>query len=798
MGYRGRGRRQYDNGGNRRGGHRDRHHPYGQGSGQNYHKRKQQRRYSPEREEDNTQDRLRGLIIKIGDKITADLQSNLLKMRNILETDYDNYSTMIEETLQACVSELSVKAPIYGALIGLLNSHNVDGGSNLAKLMDALSRHFSKLVIDEDWTRVKIMLRFYGEAVNNNVISPSDYCELLADFLTPLANANEYRPLCDTMVYLVLSSLPWCGKTLAERASAEFSSLLATIDSYMGKRQTTDLSTPSVFKEEYQDLLLHMWQSIQALRSKGWEDLKVLVRPHKWFIEENQGASQHKLPKVDGQGLESTTKFIQPLPILKIFTEEDGKTTRSLPDHDSLEYFLLHDMIADTSLLFESNRKESAKFLINIATGCPASIFTKPDDGDDYGMSLWVFAELLMETLMSQMLHLPKPCCPTVYFPALMIELVRLDKEEFPRALGRTVKTLFDRLPTMDVACIERLWTWFAMHLSNFGFQWDWAAWESALTKDPMHPQVCFMRETLEKEIRLSYFDRIKNSLPSDLATSLLPSQAPAPQFAYADKAHELHDAATKVVQALKNKVAVDDVQAILNSIKQDLATKGYTAGKQDAVAQELFIQCLLLVGCKSFSHVLNVIERYIDVLRLFNQSSDGKVRTMEVIAAFWKQNSQFLAILVDKFLNYRIVDPTSVVVWVFDSALMHNPSRAFIWDILKSTLDKVVSRVDQVEAKLDSFKDVHQENQTQRMGQPETEESRAMAQQELDTLHIVESSLNTVRQERQEVFLTMHRKFESSLQTLLASAPAENLEDDWTRWWINGRFKEMQRLYPS
>lgn len=144
-----------------------------------------------------------------------------------------------------------------------------------------------------------------------------------------------------------------------------------------------------------------------------------------------------------------------------------------------------------------------------------------------------------------------------------------------------------------------RLQYGYDLHLSFFMYR------EDALTLDKMHPQVCFIRETIEKEIRLSYFERIKSSLPEEFA-SLAPAQAPAPNFSFASADHPLNASAKRVVEALRSKKGVDDVRELLDDIKKEVDGQGY----DDSAIQDLFVQCLLLVGCKSFSHVLNVVER--------------------------------------------------------------------------------------------------------------------------------------------------------------------------------------------
>ncbi|KAI8070881.1 armadillo-type protein [Gongronella butleri] len=793
-----RGGRRY--GGRQHHNNRDRHQPYNKSS--NYRDKRKNYRRNDRDEADNIVQRLRGLIIKIGDKITPDLETNLVKMRNILDLDYEKYPEMVQSTLKACVAELPVKAPIYAALIGLLNVKN---HALTAKLMDVFHSAWAHYVQQHDWCRIKNMVRFYGELVNNNVIAPSAYGTFLDAFLDPISNVTTRTPQHDALVYTVLVTLPWCGKEMQERGTSSLDATMNKIEKYMNGNATSDLPIVRVFPHvPAQDLVQHAWQLLQNAETKEWQS-DVIVRVYPWFSDDFQTAMQHKLPVVDVATLiTSSTATLPGVPTLKIFVNDDDTTVSSLPDHASLEYMLVHDMASDTALLFESNRKDAAKYLLNIATGCPDHCFAKPDaedqdrETDDQGK--WNFSELLMEALFSQMLHLPSPTCVTVYYPTLMAELVRLEKTTFPKALGRSIKALFDRLPGMDVACIERLWSWFAVHLSNFGFTWDWAAWEPALDNDPMHPQVCFMRETIEREIRLSYYDRVKANLPERVARDACPPQAPAPVFAYSDKTHELHAAAITVIQALKEKQTPEQIQQALDAIKQDLAAKGYDEEKQQSALQDLFIQCLLLVGCKSFSHVLNVIERYLDILRQINQKGSDKVRTVEIVASFWKDNSQFLAILLDKFLNYRIVEPTSVVAWVFESALMDNASRGYIWDILKNTVSKVINRVAQVQARLDQYQEMHTDNEKRRSEQELTDVARAEAQQELETLNLVETSLTTVKEERQQVMVLMYQKFTQALQTLLSalSAQGKNPEQDWTFWWVHGWFKEMLRLYHA
>lgn len=243
------------------------------------------------------------------------------------------------------------------------------------------------------------------------------------------------------------------------------------------------------------------------------------------------------------------------------------------------------------------------------------------------------------------MLQLPHTPIRQVFYASVIFELCRAESMTFPKALGSSVKILFNRLEYMDAECINRLWSWFSHHLSNFGFQWDWKAWDDIISLDLNHPQVCFVRETFEKQTRLSYYERIKSLIPEEFQKLMSPTP-PGPHFECADPSNPLHEKAKVIVNALRGKKSVDEVKSLLDQFKEELEG----VDEQERVRKEryLFTQCLLLVGSKSFSHILNVIERYLDILRAINTTPEARLHSVQIVASFWKNNSQVKLILKD------------------------------------------------------------------------------------------------------------------------------------------------------
>lgn len=145
---------------------------------------------------------------------------------------------------------------------------------------------------------------------------------------------------------------------------------------------------------------------------------------------------------------------------------------------------------------------------------------------------------------------------------------------------------------------------------------------------------------------------------------------------------------------------------------------------------RSIAVQSLLHIGSRSFSHLLNAIERYLPLLRNLasgggsasasagaggigsgNTNSEVKVDILTAAAAFWKHNRQMVGIVFDKLMQYQIVDPTDVVGWTFVNGAGIGSQAgqpggsvgggggplslsAFEWDLLKGALDKANGRV--------------------------------------------------------------------------------------------------------
>lgn len=156
---------------------------------------------------------------------------------------------------------------------------------------------------------------------------------------------------------------------------------------------------------------------------------------------------------------------------------------------------------------------------------------------------------------------------------------------------------------------------------------------------------------------------------------------------------------AESLTNLIKNRSKVDAVLARAQELCAEAAAQ-MSEDDATAIIRSVSVQVILHVGSRSFSHFLNAIERYLSLLKFFSKDTEGKAQLLDTAAKFWRRNSQMIAIVFDKFMQYQVVDPADVVAWSFRSSATNGDHRVEGsigikgWEILKAALDKANGRV--------------------------------------------------------------------------------------------------------
>ncbi|KAE8211404.1 hypothetical protein CF327_g4840 [Tilletia walkeri] len=444
---------------------------------------------------------------------------------------------------------------------------------------------------------------------------------------------------------------------------------------------------------------------------------------------------------------------------------------------------ILRSIISDIIDLYEINRKEATTLLVELpkwfrlGTFLPskAEVGVQPDwglfgSGDEDSWKVAVtgekeggfsLEEVLIESILSTLLRLPTSPHKSLYYISLLREIVHSCPSTVAPVIGKTVRRFYSATQRgeVDVEVLRRFADWFSVHLSNFGFMWPWAEWVKDLDIPPNHPRRALIRRVLELELRLSYYDRIMDTLPAEMQEGIFPDEEPSPAFTYEPQSHALHSHASEILRAIRAKATHPVVDTQLESLRRDIIVPsgsdvppmdidGVQSNKlmlsdpdAEKVQRDVFIQCLLLAGSRSFSHFLNVVERYHSVLRQLSSNPNARLAMLGAASRFWARSPQWTLIVFDKLLQYRIVEPADVITFVF-----HPPTELDVvtqgsgnevgssfskttevtvnvpaegtaanstterlrdwstfgwWEVVKLTVEKVNGRVDQLQARL-------------------------------------------------------------------------------------------------
>jgi nuclear cap-binding protein subunit 1 len=156
--------------------------------------------------------------------------------------------------------------------------------------------------------------------------------------------------------------------------------------------------------------------------------------------------------------------------------------------------------LLDIADIFEVNRKECARLLLEYPKWTvPGTFKPKPgapveaDSESDRGWQLestiievrflhlslgTLRKSLIQQSILGALLVLPESSHKSIYYISLIVELCKLSPSTVGPAVGKSIRKLYGNLADgLDVEVARRFSEWFAVHMSNFGFQWVWNEW---------------------------------------------------------------------------------------------------------------------------------------------------------------------------------------------------------------------------------------------------------------------------------------------------------------------------------
>ncbi|RXI03184.1 hypothetical protein DVH24_003836 [Malus domestica] len=647
----------------------------------------------------------KSLLLRIGEKspdygTSSDVKEHIETCYGVLRRELEHSPDDVSQYLIQCAEQLPHKSPLYGT-VDALDSGNCN--------------------------KIRILMRFLTVMMCSKVIHPSSLVVVFETLLSSAATTVDeekgnpsWQSRADFYITCILSCLPWGGAELIEQVPEEIERVMVGVEAYLSIRKRASDTGLSFFEDDDEnarepsdkDFLEDLWGRIQVLSSNGWKldsgndqvsqssffilfflmtfislfdqimwNHLVVPRPHLSFEAQLVAGKSHEFGPIscpDQPAMPSTmsnitygkqkhdAEFIYPQRIRRLNIFPESKTE----DVQPMDRFIVED------------RKECASYM----AGLPVP---------------FRYEYLMAETIFSQLLMLPQPPFRTIYYTLVIIDLCKALPGAFPAVVAGAVRALFDKMADLDMECRTRLILWFSHHLSNFQFIWPWEEWAHVLDLPKWAPQRVFVQEVLEREVRLSYWDKVKQSIEHapGLEELLPPKGAPNFKFSVQETSEDgLHALSSDLRNMVKARASAREMIVWIE--ESVFPVHGME------VTLNVVVQTLLDIGSKSFTHLITVLERYGQVIAKLCADQDKQVMLINEIDSYWRNNSQMTAIAIDRMMGYRILSNLAIVRWVFLPANIeqfHISDRP--WEILRNAVSKTYNRVCDLRKEISSFK---------------------------------------------------------------------------------------------
>ncbi|KAI9826821.1 MAG: hypothetical protein M1832_005759 [Thelocarpon impressellum] len=627
----------------------------------------------------------------------------------------EELQTGFYDLLLQLVVEQPFKIPYAAAVIVVVNPQKPEVVEEILTRAGAASQ---KYLEDGSWREFKLILRFL--ACLQGLFEGDGVLPILEEIFNravALQTASSEDGLGLELVKIILLTIPYVIASSATGFEQHALGLLektdiiastphtleALVDPYSGGSDEKPREPASVIS------LLQ--KQLQSEAGRGWE-LSCIPRVWKMDYGESEdplaSAKKHPLPSITVPDTVSQgPKPLFPEMFFSVYADQEVET---VPPTTDIASSILRDSMVDTINILDYNRNAAARFLVDIDCYFSPGTFVKratPFDrlkevaGD---RSTWKPEDVAVDAVFSQLFQLPTPEHKLIYYHSVLTEACKIAPAAIAPSLGRAIRYLYKHVDSMDLELIYRFMDWFAHHLSNFGFTWKWTEWIEDVELPAVHPKKAFMVGALEKEIRLSFAQRIRGTLPEPYQPLISKAkEKDTPDFKFNDEGTPFSEEGKEIMGLIRKKAPDDEIQPIIDRIHEKASEAGISEPLISST--DVFVTAVCFIGSKSLSHVLSAIERCKErLLGIGLHSSAARKQIITSVMAYWRDQPGVGVNIIDKLLNYTILSPMSVVEWVL---LEHNEAgevlaQAHVYEMVSTTIFKVTNRVRQIVAARD------------------------------------------------------------------------------------------------
>lgn len=505
--------------------------------------------------------------------------------------------------------ELPHKTDLMATLVGVLNVGNRE---LVGLVLERLNSHMDSLA----WWQAAQVPRVMVELANARVLTPEGLNAFLLATCTELLGPSQSGELVATAVLL---ALPWIGSELyaqlpaLEQVMNLLGALVESDKRFSCKLAQCDVRIAAELEPE-QDSLRTCYMAVRTMGSFPGK-----TEPYGAFAAALKESQPHG-DFVAAWSAESLRVVrCAPFAPLRLFADTfDAETGQFAVFYYQ---FMLHMLVE----AYELNHRRAAEVLF----ACLPDKIASPERA----ICQVLFGKLVRASTRAS----------AAYYEILLIDCCRLSRM-FPPVMARSLLKLVSRLDaTSDLGVIGRLATWFAHHLSHYDFKWNWEEWRAVGEEQTLSTRRVFVRLLVYKLLLLSYHEKLQSVLP-EWVLGMLPSASAAPTPSAA--------VSRELVDLMRKRPPLDELVAFIS---------------REQLAKEAVFEAVLLLGSKTYSHLLNALERYYALLK--DLSTETQLAFIATAASFWADHAQNFHIVLEKLMHYRIVMPDTIADWLLARA---------------------------------------------------------------------------------------------------------------------------------
>ncbi|KAM5433381.1 Nuclear cap-binding protein subunit 1 [Microsporum canis] len=712
-----------------------------QGHGGGYNKKRRYRddeggdryRHQRRRYEEPLAATIRRQLLNVAEPTSRRPEDDVTKIAKMVAENYSDEAMKVsfEDLVLQMIIEQPMKIPFVAAIILLLNTLKPEATT---PIISKIGEQAALYVGQGNWRNVKLMLRFLGclqGIFEGEGIFP--VLEELFSRAVDLQTGSSEDSLGLELVNIILLTIPYVMASSATGFESHASALLEKTDiiastphtleaivdpfpSKQGEEEGTRLSALGLIQKQLQDesaqswklaCIPRPWKEPLAQQEKEKESKEATGEEEKKEAEEAPKApTKHAFPKVAVPNpVKNGPKAIFPEIYFSVYTHQDVDT---VPPTSDIASSLIRDALVDTINVLDFNRNATARFLIDVDCYFAPDTFVKRAvpvdqlrDSPSREGSTWKPEDVAVDAAFSQLLQLPFPEHKLVYYHSVLTEACKIAPAAIAPSLGRAIRFVYRNIDKLDLSLAYRFLDWFTHHLSNFGFTWKWTEWVADLELPDVHPKKAFIIGAIDKEIRLSFAQRIKGTLPEPYHELITEGkEKDTPDFKFSQETTPYSKEGQELMKLIRQKSSDEEIETVITSIEEQAKTHGLVDPL--IASTDVYMTSICYVGSKSLSHFLSCIERCKDRLLAIGPKSDAARRQIiNSVMEYWADQPGIGINIIDKLLNYTILTPLSVLEWALVDNLAAGSTLAkpHIFEMIAATMRKVTNRMRQIVA---------------------------------------------------------------------------------------------------